>query len=130
MSEAGKYILDQTKASDKLDLPVSVGHANHRNNNNNSVPMAASTPLIKTRGGSKQRVAMTRQAPSTDGASLVKRPKLTDMDRIIEQEVKPFLTAVDSAGNLVLRKRTTPTVVNSGGQGVKVSVGWVLIKEE
>lgn len=112
LSEAGKYILDQTKASDKLDVPV----IRPQQQNHNHVPVASSTPQMYTRS---KRVSTTRPADnsSSTSTSLVKRQKLTDMDRILAKDVKPFTTNVDSAGNLVLRKKAN----NSDQAAVKVT---------
>lgn len=113
LSEAGKYILDQTKASDKLDVPVIRPQQSQPNNNH--VPVATSTPQMYTRS---KRLSTTRPADNSSctSTSLVKRQRLTDMDRILAKDVKPFTTNVDSAGNLVLRKKTN----NSDQAAVKV----------
>lgn len=76
LSEAGKYILNQTKANDESNFPLKPPKQEH--------VQRRSSPLVPVSRMAKNR--MIRPCPaSSDHSSLVKRSRVTDMERELRQ---------------------------------------------
>lgn len=92
LSEAGKYILSKTQNEEMTRLP--------ENQQQQQMSKPTIVPISQSRTREEDQRSVDRKVPPPNSPSLVKKSRLTDMERVLSMDEKP----ADNTGTMVLRR--------------------------